>query len=124
MDEAVERVIEAKYGADGTAYGNAEVFASSYRDPAGRQGPTPDRGTRFTPQQVQYIKDACNYVYETYGRFPAHVDAFYLTGHVAAVLAPRDGVLRPVLRPRAVHPAGRPRRPLAPLSLHGAQGRP
>ncbi len=23
---------------------------------------------------------ACNYIYDTYGRFPAHVDAFYLPG--------------------------------------------
>ena len=29
---------------------------------------------------MQYVKDACNYLYETYGRFPAHVDAFYSPG--------------------------------------------
>ena len=29
---------------------------------------------------MQYVKDACNYLYETYGRFPAHVDAFYSGG--------------------------------------------
>ncbi|WP_392543513.1 hypothetical protein [Oryzobacter telluris] len=79
MDEAVDRVIEAKYGATGTAYGNEKVWSSPYRSAEDAKSYV-DQGTRFGPKQVQYVKDACTYLYETYGRFPAHVDAFYSPG--------------------------------------------
>ena len=36
--------------------------------------------TPFTPQSIEYAKEICNYLFETYGRFPAHVDAFYVPG--------------------------------------------
>src|SRR5262249_38327692 len=35
---------------------------------------------RHPPQAVRYVKDICNYIYDTYGRFPAHVDAFQVPG--------------------------------------------
>jgi len=35
---------------------------------------------RYTPEVVECAKDVCNYIYDTYGRFPAHVDAFYAPG--------------------------------------------
>jgi hypothetical protein len=35
---------------------------------------------RPTPQVVEYAKEICNYIYDTYGRFPAHVNAFHLPG--------------------------------------------
>ena len=38
------------------------------------------KGTRFGPKQIEYTKDLCNYIYDTYGRFPAHVDALYAPG--------------------------------------------
>jgi hypothetical protein len=31
-------------------------------------------------ETVQYVKDICNYIYDTYGRFPAHVNAFHVPG--------------------------------------------
>jgi hypothetical protein len=78
MDEAVDRVMEMKYGADGSAYGNAEVWsAPTATRPTPRRTPT---RAPIGPRQVEYVKDACNYLYETYGRFPAHVDAFYAPG--------------------------------------------
>lgn len=79
MDEAVDRVIERKYGEAGGSYGDRAVFGRPYR--AAAQGDAYLRqATRFSPKTVQYAKDICNYIYDTYGRFPAHVDAFYLPG--------------------------------------------
>ena len=33
-----------------------------------------------TPDVIACVKDICNYIYDTYGRFPAHVDAMYVPG--------------------------------------------
>jgi hypothetical protein len=79
MNEAVDRVIEAKYSATGTAYGNDAVFSRAYRKSEDAKAYVA-KGTRFAPKQVEYVKEACNYIYDTYGRFPAHVDAFYTPG--------------------------------------------
>lgn len=79
MDEAVDRVVERKYGATGTAYGNEAVFGASYRNSDDARAYA-QKGTHFTADQIRYVKDACNYIYDTYGRFPAHVDAFYSSG--------------------------------------------
>lgn len=78
MDEAVDRVIEAKYGAQG-AYGDVRVFGRPYRDPS-RAEDYLRNASHFSKRCVAYTKDVCNYIYDTYGRFPAHVDAFYTTG--------------------------------------------
>ena len=34
----------------------------------------------MTPEAIECTKDVCNYIYDTYGRFPAHVDAMYVPG--------------------------------------------
>lgn len=79
MDEAVDRVVEAKYAKGGSGYGNDDIFARSYRSKHDAQAYL-DAGTRFAPRQIEYVKDLCNYIWDTYGRFPAHVDAFYTPG--------------------------------------------
>ena len=79
MDEAVDRVVESKYSADGPAYGNTDVFASSYRNRDDAKAFL-EKGTRFGPEEIAYTKEICNYIWDTYGRFPAHVDAFYTPG--------------------------------------------
>ena len=43
-------------------------------------------GKRPTQEAVGYAKEICNYIYDTCGRFPAHVNAFHFPGRVAAVL--------------------------------------
>jgi len=78
MDEAVDRVLEEKYGSGG-AYADGDVFATRYRDRADadtylrQQVPHP-------PEAVAYTKEICSYIYDTYGRFPAHTDAWNLPG--------------------------------------------
>ena len=79
MDEAVDRVIEMKYGANGGSYGEKGVFTRPYRN-AADAGKYLDKATHFDPKVVTYVKEVCNYIWDTYGRFPAHVDAFYTPG--------------------------------------------
>ena len=79
MDEAVDKVMEMKYGADGSALRQRGGLVEPLPQ-QGRRAGVRAKGTQIGAKQVQYVKDACNYLYETYGRFPAHVDAFYARG--------------------------------------------
>ncbi|MGE3818009.1 MAG: hypothetical protein AB7I30_01100, partial [Isosphaeraceae bacterium] len=78
MDEAVDRVVESKYGAKG-AYGDAQGFSRPYKQAS--QGEEYLRqATHYEPRAIAYTKEICQYLVDTYGRFPAHVDAFYCPG--------------------------------------------
>ncbi len=69
MDDAVDALVEGKYGDNG-------VLTPGYKGPV----PVKDKqrvlgGTKPpTKDVIQITKDFCNYVYDTYGRFPAFVD--------------------------------------------------
>jgi hypothetical protein len=78
MNEAVDRVIEEKYGPTGT-YGDVDTFARPYRARSSAEEYL-RLGTHYTANAISYTKDICNYLYDTYGRFPAHVDAIYCPG--------------------------------------------
>jgi hypothetical protein len=78
MDEAVDRILEDKYGPNG-CYGDADLFSRPYRNPADGEAYLRE-GTHFSPRAIEYTKEICNYLYDTYGRFPAHVDAYYTPG--------------------------------------------
>jgi hypothetical protein len=78
MDEAVDRVLESKYGAHGV-YKDAEVFAQVYKDRAAAEAFL-RQAEPHSKECVAYVKEICNYLVDTYGRFPAHTDAFYLPG--------------------------------------------
>jgi len=68
MDAAVDAVVEAKFGAQGI-----------YTMDARREAPFLDRNEfvagvpRYSERLVQCVKDICNYIYATYGRFPSNV---------------------------------------------------
>jgi hypothetical protein len=79
MDEAVERVLEEKYGPAGT-YGDSSVFDRSYRKSDYGDAYLKMAATRPSKKAVDYAKEICNYIYDTYGRFPAHTNAFHLPG--------------------------------------------
>ena len=66
-------------GGSGGSYGEEDVFARPYRNRDDARAYL-KKGTKFGPRQVEYVKEICNYIYDTYGRFPAHVDAFYAPG--------------------------------------------
>jgi len=78
MDEAVDQVLAEKYGPDGV-YGDVGVFARSYQSQTQAQDFL-QNAAHYSSEAVQYTKDICNYIYQTYGRFPAHVDAFHVPG--------------------------------------------
>ena len=68
MDAAVDAVVEAKFGPNGI-----------YTMDADREAPMLDRNEfvaavpRYSEKLVQCVKDICNYVYDTYGRFPSNL---------------------------------------------------
>ncbi|MGA7773997.1 MAG: hypothetical protein WCA25_13760 [Pseudolabrys sp.] len=78
MDEAVDQVIEEKYGSAGI-FTDPTLISRAYKNPTDAE--TYLRlENRHPPEAIRYTKDICNYIYETYGRFPAHIDAFYTPG--------------------------------------------
>jgi hypothetical protein len=78
MDEAVDRVLDEKFGDQGT-YRDVAQFARVYRN-VEQADAYLQRAQRYSAKTVEYMKTLCNYIYDTYGRFPAHVDAFHLPG--------------------------------------------
>src|SRR5262249_11162137 len=77
MSDAVDALVERKYGQNG-AYQDRAYFERIFR---------PGLADRYLnevpPYQKSVIactKDVCNYIYDTHGRFPAHVDAMYVPG--------------------------------------------
>lgn len=68
MREAVDRFLEMREG-----YW-APDQPMPQRDPAGVRAD--DR--RPTPDEVEMVKDLCQYVHETYGRFPAFIDPMFV----------------------------------------------
>ncbi len=78
MDAAVDQVLEEKFG-DGGTYADAEVFGQVYKDTATAE--TYMKNAGHPPREaVEYTKEICRYLVDTYGRFPAHTDAFHLPG--------------------------------------------
>jgi hypothetical protein len=77
MTDAVQSVVDSKYGPGGT-YNNEPYFRGIFQD---------DRGARYLKEVPHYqdevvacAKDVCTYIHKTHGRFPAHVDAIYAPG--------------------------------------------
>ena len=105
MDAAVDQVLEEKFGEGGT-YADAEVFAQVYKDSATAETYMKHAG-HPPAEAVEYTKEICRYLVDTYGRFPAHTDAFHLPGRLGAVLAPGARVLRALRQPRPHAPPGR-----------------
>jgi hypothetical protein len=77
MADAVQAVVDAKYGSGG-AYSDQTYFRRIFQD---------DRGARYLKEAPHYeekviacVKDLCTYIYEKHQRFPAHCDAIYAPG--------------------------------------------
>jgi len=77
MADAVDAVVELKYGSGGI-YEDRPYFEHAFKGQGGirylKEVP------HYDPRVIQCVKDACTYIYETHGRFPAHVDAIYVPG--------------------------------------------
>ena len=75
MDAAVDAVVDGKF-APGGLYDPEGKPASAFQ-----QHHEVVRGVpRYSDELVQCVKDICNYIYDTYGRFPSHVDAITTPG--------------------------------------------
>jgi hypothetical protein len=77
MAQAVAEVIRLKFGPDGV-YNDTATFSKIFKA---------DYGERFLKEAQAYsadvigcVQDVCEYIYQTHGRFPAHVDAIYVPG--------------------------------------------
>jgi hypothetical protein len=79
MDEAVDRMIEEKYGPSGT-YGDNSVFGRAYQKSAYGEEFLRMANKRPSKEAVEYTKEICNYIFDTYGRFPAHANAIHVPG--------------------------------------------
>ncbi len=78
MDAAVDQVLEEKFGPGGT-YADAQVFAQAYKDKASAEAYLRN-AAHHPPEAIEYTKEICRYLVDTYGRFPAHTDAMYVPG--------------------------------------------
>ena len=77
MNEAVDEVMRSKFG-EGGIYKDVELFSRIYKG---------DYGSRYLAEAEEYggdvvacVRDICNYIYDTHGRFPAHCEAIHAPG--------------------------------------------
>jgi hypothetical protein len=75
MAAAVDAVVEAKFGPGGPF--NLETESPS---PYLARNEFVSAVPRHSDALVQCVKDICNYIYDTYGRFPSHVDPISVSG--------------------------------------------
>src|SRR3990172_13099784 len=74
MDAAVDALVEGKWGS-----GGAYTPQSEQPVPFLARNEFVESVPRYSDKVVQCVKDVCNYIYDTYGRFP-HVDAIQTPG--------------------------------------------
>ena len=77
MAHAVQAVIDMKYGPQGI-YKDQGYFGKIFKDDRGQR--YIDEVPRYKDEVIECVQDVCTYIYETHGRFPAHVDAIYVPG--------------------------------------------
>jgi hypothetical protein len=75
MSAAVDAILADKFGVRGL-YGDPATFDHVYRE--GLAQTYLDEAPRYDDQVIACVKDVCEYIWSTYGRFPAHVDAMYV----------------------------------------------
>ena len=77
MADAVNEVVRLKFGPGGV-YQDQGTFQKIY------QGDYAERylkeASQYSDDVVACVRDVCTYIYETHGRFPAHVDAIHVPG--------------------------------------------
>jgi hypothetical protein len=78
MNDAVDQLLAEKYGSMGM-YADINVFKRPYLSEGMAQSYL-QNASHYSDQAVSYTKQICTYIYETYGRFPAHCDAFHVPG--------------------------------------------
>jgi hypothetical protein len=77
MTDAVDAVFAEKFGKSGI-YSDEKLFADIYKDDFGRRYLA--EAAVYNADVVSCVRDICNYIYDTHGRFPAHCDAIHVPG--------------------------------------------
>ncbi|MEP3890957.1 MAG: hypothetical protein ABJN69_10850 [Hellea sp.] len=77
MDAAVDALLELKYGEKG-AYKDTDYFETIFKADGGKR--YLEEVPHYNKQVEIVCKDVCNWIYDTHGRFPAHVDAMFVPG--------------------------------------------
>jgi hypothetical protein len=77
MSDAIDALIDHKYGKDGL-YKDPQYYDKVFKP--GLTKSYLEEVPHFSADVIACCKDICNYIYDTYGRFPAHVDAMYVPG--------------------------------------------
>jgi len=77
MSDAVDAVIADKFGPNGI-YSDEALFARIYKGDYGEQYLA--EASKYTQDVIDCTRDICNYIYDTHGRFPAHVEAIHVPG--------------------------------------------
>ena len=77
MNDAVDAVVEGKFGPDGI-YTDEALFARIYRGDFGRRYLS--EASDYAADVIACTRDICTYIYQTHGRFPAHTEALHVPG--------------------------------------------
>jgi hypothetical protein len=77
MSEAVDALMAQKYGPGGI-YKDPKQLSQIFQP--GKAERFIEEVPHYSPEVIECCKDICTYIYETYGRFPAHVDAMHVPG--------------------------------------------
>ncbi|HEY2224102.1 hypothetical protein [Actinomycetospora sp.] len=77
MAAAVDDVVASKFGPHGL-YADRPTFDRIYRDGYGAEY-LKEAGV-YSEQVIDCARDICAYIYETHGRFPAHVEPIHVPG--------------------------------------------
>jgi hypothetical protein len=77
MKEAVDEVIEGKFGPQGI-YKDSLLFARIYKGDFGDV--YLKEASEYGGEVIECVRDVCQYILDTHGRFPAHVDAIHVPG--------------------------------------------
>jgi hypothetical protein len=77
MSAAVDAVLDLKYGPHGL-YTDQSQLDHVFRPTLAQR--FVQESHHYRPEVTTCVKDICNYIYDTYDRFPAHVDAMHVPG--------------------------------------------
>jgi hypothetical protein len=77
MDEAIDKVIEDKFGPGGI-YNDRALFDRIYKDDFGKR--YLQEAKAYSDDVINCVRDVCNYIHDTHRRFPAHCEAILVPG--------------------------------------------
>jgi hypothetical protein len=77
MNDAVDAVVADKFGPNGI-YSDEALFQRIYNGEFGAR--YLDEASNYADDVIACTRDICTYIYETHGRFPAHVEAIHVPG--------------------------------------------